>query len=342
VLGSVLFGLACSRGGQSSATAGGESTSSTTTVPASTSAPASSATATSATASPTTATPTTATTPATIFAVIGDYGVNDEHEAAVANLVASWHAAYVLTTGDDYYEPAGGTGTGKYDESIGAYYGAFLKDITTTGTRCPVGLAPVNAFFPCLGNEDYDFATPAPETYVTYFDVPGAGFSNSSGNERYYDFVEGPIHFFVVNSNDAEPDGTRSTSKQAKWLQAQLAASTATWNIVYDHYPPYSSGVNHGSDTSMRWPFAEWGADVILSGHEHSFERVERDGIVYFVNGLGGAGRYFFGLPVDGSLVRYNDDWGAQKVLVTGDALIFQFWSVGGKLIDSYTVPARR
>ena len=334
---SALLGLACSRGKQSPATTAGASTSSTPSVPAPTS-----TTASSATATPTTATSTTATTPATVFAVIGDYGMNDEHEAAVANLVASWQAAYVLTTGDDYYEPAGGTGTGKYDESTGAYYGAFLKDITTTGTRCPVGLAPVNAFFPSRGNEDYDFATPAPETYLTYFDLPGAGFSNSSGNERYYDFVEGPIHFFVLNSNDAEPDGTSSTSKQAQWLQAHLAASTSTWNIVYDHHPPYSSGIQHGSDTSMQWPFAEWGADVVLSGHVHAYERIERDSVVYFVNGLGGASRYVFGRPVDGSRVRYDDDWGAQKVTVTGDALTFQFWSAGGELVDSCTVPARR
>ena len=67
----------------------------------------------------------------------------------------------------------------------------------------------------------------------------------------------------------------------------------------------------------MQWPFAEWGADAVLSGHAHTYERVERDGIVYFVNGLGGAARYGFGEPVEGSRARYRDDWGAQKVTVT-------------------------
>ena len=38
----------------------------------------------------------------------------------------------------------------------------------------------------------------------------------------------------------------------------------------------------------MQWPFAAWGADAVLSGHAHAYERIERDGIVYFVNGLGG------------------------------------------------------
>lgn len=268
--------------------------------------------------------------------------MDDGNEAAVARLVTSWAPAYIITTGDDYYSPAGGAGTGKYDESTGAYYGAWLKDITTTGKRLPVGPAQVNAFFPSLGNHDYGAATPGPQTYLTYFDLPGAGFANSSGYERYYDFVEGPIHFFVLNSNGAEPDGTSSTSRQAVWLKAGLAASTSTWNVVYEHHPPFSSDLFHGSTPSMQWPFAAWGADAVLSGHAHAYERIERDGIVYFVNGLGGAPRYLFGLPLADSRVRYNADWGAQKVTVTEDALVFEFWSASGELIDSYKLPARR
>jgi tartrate-resistant acid phosphatase type 5 len=272
------------------------------------------------------------------FAVIGDYGMDNTHEAAVAKLVASWRPAYILALGDDYYSPAGGTGTGKYDESTGACFGAWLKDIHTTGHRLPVGKAAINAFFPALGNHDYSDATPSPRTYLTYFTLPGAGFTNSSGNERYYDFVEGSVHFFVLNSNTVEAAGTSSTSKQAKWLKARLAASTSRWNVVYDHHPPYSSDSTHGSSTYMRWPFAKWGADAVLSGHAHVYERVLRNGIVYFVNGLGGAARYKFRSPVAGSKVRYSANWGAQRVTVTDTALTFAFVNVKGSVIDSYTV----
>jgi tartrate-resistant acid phosphatase type 5 len=275
------------------------------------------------------------------FAVIGDYGVDDENEAAVAELVASWDPDYIITTGDDYYSVAGGKGTGKYDESTGAYYGDWLRDITTTGRRCPEGRAPVNAFFPSLGNHDYKEATPGPKTYLKYFELPGAGFTNSSDNERYYDFVQGPIHFFVLNTNEEEPDGVTGTSRQARWLRAQLAASTSTWNVVYGHHPPYSSDLIHGSMPYMQWPFAEWGADVVLAGHAHAYERIERDGIVYFVNGIGGATRYFFGFPVKGSRSRYNADWGAQKVTATAVSLTFELWNVERRLIDTYTLPAR-
>ena len=264
--------------------------------------------------------------------------MDDANEAAVANLVKSWSPAYIIATGDDYYNPAGGTGTGKYDESTGAYFGAWLKDITTTGTRYPVGGAAINSFFPCMGNHDYSDATPAPDTYLTYFNLPGAGFTNTSGNERYYDFVWGSIHFFVLNSNTIEPGGTGSTSTQANWLKAGLAASTSEWNIVYDHHPPYSSDASHGSSTYMQWPFAAWGADAVISGHAHTYERVMANGIVYFVNGLGGAARYSFTTPVAGSAVRYSSNWGAQKVTVTDTSLTFAFYSVDNVLRDSYTI----
>jgi hypothetical protein len=274
------------------------------------------------------------------FAVIGDYGMDDSHERKVADLIASWHPAFVITTGDDYYAPAGGTGTGRYDESTGAYFAAWLKDITTTGRRLPTGRAAVNAFFPSLGNHDYSDAVPSPQTYLTYFTLPGTGFANSSGNERYYDYVEGPIHFFVLNSNREEPDGTSATSRQARWLKSGLAASSSVWNVVYDHHPPFSSDSVHGSTGYMQWPFAAWGADAVFSGHAHAYERVMRDGIVYFVDGLGGAARYGFGSPVAGSAFRFSSDGGAQRVTASETTLTCEFRTVRDRVVDSWVATA--
>ena len=283
------------------------------------------------------AAPRSQTTPVT-FAVIGDYGMDNSAEAAVANLVAGWNPAFIVTTGDDYYNTAGGVGTAKYDESTGAYYCAFLNDITTTGSRCPTGQAATNRFFPSLGNHDYSDATPGPDTYLDYFALPGAGFAATSGNERYYDFIWGPLHFFILNSNSSEPDGAAADSVQAVWLQAQLAASTSPWNLVAFHHPPFSSG-GHGNSAWMQWPFAAWGADAVLSGHDHTYERITGDGIVYFVNGLGGASRYGFGAPVQGSQARYNADWGAMRVTATATTLDFEFISLDGQVQDAYHLP---
>jgi hypothetical protein len=141
-----------------------------------------------------------------------------------------------------------------------------------------------------------------------------------------------------VDSEENEPDGFRVNSVQAAWLQKGLAASTSAWNIVYFHQPPYSSGVEHGSSTWLRWPFAEWGAQAVLSGHEHNYERLLVDGIPYFVNGVGGGGRYDFGTPLPESQFRYNADYGAMLVTASGTELHFEFDSRKGKLIDQYDV----
>src|SRR5678816_995945 len=110
-------------------------------------------------------------------------------------------------------------------------------------------------------------------------------------DRRYYSYRSGPVEIFALNS-ELEPDGNTNGSVQAQWLQSQLSASTAPWKLVYCHAPPYSSGGVWGSQPYMQWPFADWGASAVLSGHDHLYERVLTNGIPYFVNGLGGVGTY--------------------------------------------------
>ena len=277
------------------------------------------------------------------FATIGDYGMANAGAAAVAAMINHWNPDLIVTVGDNYYDSADGAGTEKYDLSTGQYFCNFLKDITTTGSACPVGQASVNRFFPALGNHDYGDAGTVnnlPVTYLEYFHLPGNGYANTSSNERYYDFIAGPVRFFILNSNEREPHGTDSSSRQAQWLEEQLAASTSVWNVVVMHHPPYSSGTHHGSEEDMRWSFAQWGADVVLAGHEHNYERILRDGIVYFVNGLGSAVIYPFGTPVEGSAARYNASYGAQRVTATEQSMTFEFYSIenSGTLRDMYTI----
>lgn len=279
------------------------------------------------------------------FAVIGDYARGGPEETQVANLVKSWNPAFVVTTGDDYYTPAGGSGSTKYDNSTGKDYCPFLGGITTSGTNCPQpGGSPVNRFFPSLGNHDYSDAgvtNNLPTTYLNYFNLPGSGIASTgtSGNERYYDIVQGPVHLFLINSNNSagqEPDGTTSSSKQATWLKNQLAASTTPWQIVVFHHAPYTSG-NHGNSNWMQWPFADWGADVVVTGHSHHYERISRNGIVYFVNGTGGGVLTSCGSPVTGS--QYCEStFGAQRVTATDTSLDFEFISANGQVRDNHHI----
>ena len=192
--------------------------------------------------------------PGTIrFAVIGDYGSAGQPELDVANLVKSWNPEFIITTGDNNY-PSGASQT--IDTNIGQYYHEFISPyIGSYGSG-----AMTNRFFPSLGN--HDWVTTNAQPYLNYFTLPG--------NERYYDIIRGPVHLFALDSDSHEPNGNSSSSIQAQWLQGRLAASTSAWNLVYMHHPPYSSGSDHGSTPVMQWPYQQWGASVVLAGHDHT------------------------------------------------------------------------
>jgi hypothetical protein len=244
--------------------------------------------------------------------------MDNSAEADVAALILGWQPDFIITTGDNNY-PDGAAST--IDANVGKYFHDYIYPYV--GTYGPG--AQTNRFFPTLGNHDW-YTTNA-QPYLDYFTLPG--------NERYYDFVWGSLHFFALDSDEHEPDGINAGSMQAAWLQQGLAASTSPWNIVYTHYPPYSSG-SHGSTEWMQWPFAAWGADALLAGHDHLYERLLVDGIPYFTDGSGGGGLYNFGTPLPESRFRYNANYGAMLVTASETEILFEFYSRVGTLVDSY------
>lgn len=255
------------------------------------------------------------------FAVIGDYGKAGSSEFAVSELVKSRNPEYILTLGNNNYE-SGEDST--IDNNIGQYYSDYIYPyVGNFGNG-----STINNFFPSLGNVDLLTSGAAP--YFNYFTLPE--------NERYYDFTRGNIHFFVINSDVSEPDGKDSNSVQAQWLKNRLSVSSGKWNIVYFNTPPFTSGNISGPDTVMRWPFKKWGANAIMSGHEHVYERLILNGLTYFVNGLGGKNTGSFGTAVSGSQKRYSSNYGALFAYEYNDSLVFQFINTTGNLIDKYKI----
>ena len=101
------------------------------------------------------------------------------------------------------------------------------------------------------------------------------------------------------------------------------------------HHPAYSSAT-HGSNAWMQWPYKAWGADAVLAGHDHVYERLLVDGLVYFTNGLGGAPRYDFKAPLPGSQARYNAMHGAMQVEADSGRVRFAFITRSGEVVDTY------
>jgi len=255
------------------------------------------------------------------FASIGDYGDAGSNELAVANLVKSWNPDFLITLGDNNY-PDGEAST--IDENIGQYYHQYIYPYVGSYG----GGSDVNRFFPSLGNHDWHISPPQP--YYDYFELPN--------NERYYDFVWGDVHFFVLDSDTDEPDGVSENSVQGQWLQNALSTSISTWRVVYFHHAPYSSSSGHGSQEYMQWSFKEWGATAVLAGHDHTYQRLIVDDLLYFVNGLGGKSRSGFNPPIQGSIVRYNEKYGAMLMTANESQIKFSFFSVDSELIDFYEI----
>jgi len=272
---------------------------------------------------PTSSRPVQSPRPATIrFTVIGDFGDDTTDEGAVAGLVKGWKPDFVVTTGDNNY-PSGEAST--IDVNIGKYYSEFIGNYR--GHFGPG--SPINRFWPTPGNHDWLSGLGA---YIEYFTLPG--------NERYYDVDLGLVHLYALDSDPHEPDGVTQDSVQARWLKDRLSSSKSCYDVVYFHHASYSSA-RHGSSQYMRWPFRAWGAEVVLAGHDHTYERLAVDDIPYFVIGVGGASKYDFREPpLAETKVRYSEGYGAMLVTATTSAITYDFFTADGVKRDTLTTDA--
>ena len=258
------------------------------------------------------------------FAVIGDYGADTQAEEDVADLVKSWNPEFIVTVGDNNYEDGAAS---TIDENIGQYYHDFIFPyIGTYGGGSPDS----NRFFPVPGN--HDWGTPNLTPYLNYFTLPN--------NERYYDFVWDNVHFFMIDADPHEPDGYSENSDQAMWIESRMESSSAEWKIAVLHFSPYCSGGDHGSISTVQWPYKEWGADAVFSGHDHIYERLIVDDLSYWVNGLGGKNIDNLDDPIPASQVLYNGDYGAMLCEVYDDSLTVKFITRTGLLIDYFSIPS--
>jgi 3',5'-cyclic AMP phosphodiesterase CpdA len=129
--------------------------------------------------------------------------------------------------------------------------------------------------------------------------------------------------------------------RQVKWMEEQLAKDDSEWKVAFFHHPPYSSGGAHGSDTKLREVvepiFVKYGVSVVLTGHEHFYERTKpQKGVHYFISGAGGKLRK--GDVKDNSPLTakaYDKDMSFMLFEVAGDQMHFQVITRLGETVDS-------
>jgi acid phosphatase type 7 len=180
---------------------------------------------------------------------------------------------------------------------------------------------------PELGQREY--STPGARGYFDYFN--GVGKENGPAGPRdkgYYSFDVGAWHLIGLNTNcdsidrGAAADGCAAGSPQERWLRADLKAHQNSCTLAYWHRPRFNSGLRSDSTASAAFWQAlyEAGADVILSGDPHNYERFAPQdpngiadparGIREFVAGTGGAFFTSWSSQKRNSEVRYNRAFG--------------------------------
>ena len=144
-----------------------------------------------------------------------------------------------------------------------------------------------------------------------------AGYFAYFGVEQWYSFDVGGWHIVSLNSNCTPAGGCQAGSPQQQWLKADLAAHPTACTAAFWHHPRYTSGF-HGPDVSMDdiWQtLVDAGADVVLSGHDHHYERLAPErGVRQFVVGTGGRSLYPVINVQPGSEARNSSSFGVLRL----------------------------
>jgi len=237
----------------------------------------------------------------------------------------------------------------------------YIHDMNAANSESLSSTRP--RFYPSMGNHDWDtfHLDPLHMPYFQFFPYIMDLEPSQLAHGSFFKVSPAPgLELYSLNSNLGTPAATVDEKalfqKQADWLQQELMHSNASFKIVYFHHPPFCTAQHDALAAWMDLPFEDWGASIVIAGHEHVYERLlmnraRADGsapsMPYIVNGLGGHPWTYTidGCPAyPGSQLRYNTYHGAQLAVKSWDEeqqkekIDWCFYSVedGGKLIDQF------
>lgn len=253
----------------------------------------------------------------TVLAAGDIAGCSYDADEATAQILDRYPNAPILTLGDNAYE------SGKITE--------FMNCFEPTWGRHK------DRIYPSIGNHEY--GTPGGDDYFTYF---------KREKPAYYSFELANWHFIALDSNCTITLCT-TESEQVRWLTADLHKLPADKCVIaYMHHPRFSSG-KHGNDDRLItiWQtLYDGGVDLVLAGHDHTYERIaplSPDGYVNntrgmrsLVVGTGGRGLYEFDEIVYGSEKRNNTVHGVLKLELFDGRYDYSFIPVAGQEFSDF------
>lgn len=193
------------------------------------------------------------------FAAFGDSRTGHATHRRIADRILSFSPDFALHTGDLV---GFGSRTSEWDR--------FFEIEHSLLASVPL--------FPSPGNHEENDAR-----YFEAFVLPG--------NERWYAFDWGNARFVSLQIDAIVPFGKES--EQVQWLESVLAANRQPWLVVWFHLPPFDATARTDLSAAVRVNlvplFEQYGVDLVLNGHSHSYQRSIVNGITYVVTGGGGA-----------------------------------------------------
>ncbi len=251
--------------------------------------------------------------------------ISDIHSAMPSTLqdrIAGTAADLIVEAGDlaDY-----GSMNAKWDD----YFSSTRKLYARTDVNDPAPL-----MLPAVGNHDSFWG--GKPNYDLFF----GGVGNRSTSPDYYRVDIGDIHFIVL---DLEWGIESFSPDQEQWLNQTLTGiDPADWTIIVEHSEIYSSG-DFGTQPDVIAKvtpiFKNGNVDLVISGHEHHYERLIKDGITYVITGTGG--------PKPDAPKETRED-GSQKYIalkpifgsytISGNTLDFKAYYDDGTVADNATI----
>ena len=194
---------------------------------------------------------------------------------------------------------------------------------------------------------------PAPGNHE-YIGTSASGYFRYWGRQAgdpakgYYSYDLGAWHIIVLNTNCAvrELGGCAEESPEETWLRGDLAAHPNVCTLAYGHHAMYSSGIFgwHARHPELRafWQdLYDAHADLVLAGHEHSYERFapqdarghadSEHGIREIVVGTGGRSHTLLGAPQPNSEIRNDNTFGVLKLTLSPGQYAWEFIPEKGK-----------
>jgi hypothetical protein len=245
-------------------------------------------------------------------------------QRATSDLLVGKGFSSVLALGDNQYECGG--------------FNAYLQGYDPTWGRVKSITHPVpgNHEYQTTGGTDCD-PTGTATGYFSYF-----GSAAGLPTEGYYSYDVGAWHLIALNSNCAAVGGCGQGSPQEQWLRADLQSHSNVCTLAYWHHPRFTSGlIGDDSDVAAFWQDLQTaGADVVLNGHAHGYERFAPQdgaenydpvqGLREFVNGSGGDDFQAFATGKRLSESRQADTFGVLTLTLHSTGYDWRFVPVAG------------